>query len=512
MQSDQIEQPIPGVFRFADSCNVYVITSDTGAIAIDFGSGRWMDQAEQLGIGPIEHVFLTHHHAEQCRGLLDLHDKSFVVHAPEGEQTMLAPSGVETFWRRRRELGVPASYDPLARGIDGICYDMTGFGDLFWHDRRIRFIDTPGHGRGAMSIVLDHGGKQLVFCGDAAYEGATIWQPYHLEWDHWTGEGVLAAWEGVQRLANLGMDMLCPSHGPIIAKRPRGMLAQLARKLMAFYHAKGNICPGEKDRHVTPTITPCGARKVTPALYQFGANAYLLESRSGEVLTLDVQASETAKLDQLLAELGNPRLTAATATHYHFDHSDGLPVLKDRYGTTIHLHPWVAEPLKDVRVIDRPWLPPQPILADELLPEDGLWQWNEYSFRVAPLPGQTRWHCGLMATIDGTRVLFGGDNFQANSRWNGTGGFSAFNGSDFRRGFIPSAQRVVDWGPDIVANGHGVYFSYRRSHFEKVIRWAQKAEAAVAALCPTGDLDKDYYLHAGGLARKGLAHGQRTSK
>jgi len=496
VQSNQVEQPIPGVFRFVDDCNVYVITSDKGAIAIDFGSGKWMEQAAQLGIGPIEHVFLTHSHAEQCRGLLDCSDQPFVIHAPAGEQKMLAPQGVEVSWRTRREVGVPASYDLLERGIDGIRYDMRVAGDLFWQDRRIRFIDTPGHGRGAMSIILDHDGRQLVFCGDAAHQGATIWKPYCLEWDHYTGQGALAAWEGVQRLASLGMDMLYPSHGPIITKAPRRMLAQLGRKLMAFYHAKGNICPGEKDRYGTSRMMRCGARQLLTGFCQFGINSYLLVGNTGEAMVIDPMASEMAELDALLDELGGCPLTAATSTHYHWDHCDGLPEVKRRFGTTTYLHPWVAEGLKDVQTVDKPWLPEEPILPDRILPENGHWDWNEFTFRVAPFPGQTWWHCLLMAQMGGRRVLFGGDNFQTNSRWSGTGGFCSFNGSDFRRGFIPSAQQVIDWNPDIIANGHGVYFDYRRAHFEKIIRWAEKAEAAVAALCPTGDLDKDYHLHA----------------
>ena len=496
MQLGNAEQLMPGLWRFADSCNVYVIASDKGAIAVDFGSGGWLDQLDRLGIPPIEHVFLTHHHAEQCHGLHARDDWPFAIHAPVGERDLLTPAGVEAFWRTRHADGTPTSYDPLDRGSAGIRYDMAGFGDLFWYDQRIRFIDTPGHGRGALSIVLDHRGKQLVFCGDAAHDGATVWQPYNLEWDHWTGAGALAAWAGIQCLANVGMDLLCPSHGPIIAQRPRALLGRLGRKLLALYHAKGSICPGEKDRYVAPTLTPCGARRVLPDLYQFGANAYLLASRSGQALIVDLQASELAELAALLAELGGPRPTAALASHFHFDHTDGLPVLRERYGTTVYLHPDVAEPMRKIGAIDAPWLPARPIIPDELLPVDGQWQWNEYSFHVAPLPGQTWWHCALMTTIAGKRVLFGGDNFQTNSRWNGSGGFSAFNGSDFRRGFIPSAQRIIDWDPHLLANGHGVYFRYRRGHFEKIIRWAERAEAAVAALCPTGNLDTDYYLHA----------------
>ncbi len=69
-------------------------------------------------------------------------------------------------------------------------------------------------------------------CGDCSV--ATIWQPYHLEWDHWTDSGALAAWQGVRRIADLRVNLLCPAHGPIVDRQPRTMLRRLGRKLLAF--------------------------------------------------------------------------------------------------------------------------------------------------------------------------------------------------------------------------------------------------------------------------------------
>jgi len=39
----------------------------------------------------------------------------------------------------------------------------------------------------------------------------------------------------------------------------------------------------------------------------------------------------------------------------------------------------------------------------------------------------------------------------------------------------------------------GTYFICRKSYFNKVIRWATQAQAATRALCPTGDLEREYY-------------------
>jgi glyoxylase-like metal-dependent hydrolase (beta-lactamase superfamily II) len=488
------EQLLPDLWRFEDTCNVYVVKRGQRAIAIDFGSGRWMAQLPALGISGLDHVFLTHHHADQCAGLQAQATWPFTIHAPAGEEKFLDPAQLargsfEIQWK-----GCPNSYAALPGGVPNARYDMAGFTDLFWGDQRIRFVHTPGHGPNACSIILDHAGKQVVFCGDAAHAGATLWHPYHLEWDHWTGQGALAAWEGLVRLHGIGVDLLCPSHGPVVADKPRAILKELSDRVMAFYLAKGQISPGENDDYLTPTALACGAWRVLPSLYQFGTNGYLLRSSSGEGLVVDPQLPDMPALQALLDELGDVRVTACAVSHYHFDHCDGVPYLQSHYGAKAYLHPWVAEPLRDVSNMDVPWLPKGPILADELWPEDGTWRWHEYEFRVAPWPGQTRWHCVFMAKIDGQKVALGGDSFQPTSRWNGTGGFCAYNGSRFEEGFAASAQLLIDWKPDVVACGHATYYRFHASKFRKIIRWAKSAQRATAALCPSGELEQDYYL------------------
>ncbi len=486
---------MPGLYRFEDTCNVYVFACDDGSVAIDFGSGKWRTALPGLGLPPLKHVYLTHHHADQCEGLQRGGKRSFTVHAPHGERALISPAAVHKARHPRELTGVPASYKLLKRGLDGVRFDMNGFGDHFIGAKRIRFIDTPGHGPGAISVVIDHHGKQVVFCGDAAHAGATVHEPYQLEWDHWTGDGAVAAWQGIKRLADLRIDLLCPSHGPVIAEQPRAMLRRLAGKLLNFAEVKGNICPGESDRYLEPRMTRSGARQVCDNLYQFGNNGYLLVSQTGAGLVIDPFEPDLAQLDRLLAELDGVRVTDITATHYHVDHIDGAPTLKRRHGAKLHLHPRVAKPIARLGAYDVPWLPRRAIRPDNLLPVRGTWRWNEYRMRVAPFAGQTWWHCCLMTTIAGRKVFFGGDNFQPNSRWNGTGGFCAYNGCRFREGFARSAKLVLDWKPDVLACGHGTYYRFAASQFRKIIRWADKAERAAKALCPSGNLSRDYYLH-----------------
>jgi len=100
-----------------------------------------------------------------------------------------------------------------------------------------------------------------------------------------------------------------------------------------------------------------------------------------------------------------------------------------------------------------------------------------------------------MTTVDGKKVMFGGDSFQPASRWNGTGGFCAHNNSRFRNGFVPSARLALRWKPDILASGHRAFFRFTPSRFRRILKWAAFAEKAVRVLCPSGNLEADYYFN-----------------
>ena len=157
------------------------------------------------------------------------------------------------------------------------------------------------------------------------------------------------------------------------------------------------------------------------------------------------------------------------------------------------MHPWIADVLRKSDKLDLPYLPAAPIIADRVLPETGKFRWNEYEFNIWPMPAQTRYHCAFMATVDGRRVFFSGDSYQPPSRWNGTGGFCAYNHSDFadcRR----SARLVLKVKPDLIANGHQVVYRYHASHYRRILRWCDLAEKAVRDLCPSRDYRKDYRI------------------
>src|SRR5690606_33208532 len=88
------QQILPGLYLFEDTCNVYVLCQRGRAIAIDYGSGAWRETAQALGLPPVERIYLTHHHADQCAGLQDASDTPFAVHAPQDEAHLYQPAAL----------------------------------------------------------------------------------------------------------------------------------------------------------------------------------------------------------------------------------------------------------------------------------------------------------------------------------------------------------------------------------------------------------------------------------
>lgn len=493
---NKLEQISTDLWRIEDTCNVYILKCGDKALAVDFGSGAWLKELPSLGIKRLTDVIVTHHHSDQCAGLDGSGRRPFVVHAPSGEREFIDQKLVRERARALREQDIvrfPCSYHPLPDGLRNVIYDINPNTELRINGLCIRIVSTPGHGQGACSLIVEFQGRQLCFCGDAVHSGGTIWEPFNLEWDHWTGKGALAAWEGVIRLAGVGIDTLCPAHGPTVTTGVSATFNRLKRRLMNFYMAKGQIASGEKDHFITTTPICPGVTKILPHLFAGPANGYLLHSESDESLIIDPTPNDVHAFHLLLqGPLRGVKPVAALVSHAHYDHYDGIPELQKRFGLKSWIHPRVAEGLR--RHPHALYRLKKPLRIDRLLPETGEWQWNEYLFNVAPWPGQTWWHSVYMAAVDERKVLFGGDSFQPSSRWNGTGGFCAANRSRFHDGYIPSAKLALRWQPDILACGHRCAFRFTKSRFQKIIRWATSAEKSIQALCPAGNPEKDYYF------------------
>ena len=140
------------LFLYQDSCNVYLLRYGDRAIAVDFGTGRWLDHLGEIGVAEVEHVVLTHAHRDQCCGLYRRAQWPFAIHAPSGEADLLAADSLKTFWHTYQTRGCPASYAAPRLPVPGVRLHLGADSERLIGPARFCGIATPGHTRGECSI------------------------------------------------------------------------------------------------------------------------------------------------------------------------------------------------------------------------------------------------------------------------------------------------------------------------------------------------------------------------
>src|SRR5438046_1927998 len=81
-----LQQILPDLFLWSDTCNVYVLRDGDAALLIDLGDGSVLEHLHEIGVKKIEWVLFTHHHREQCQGAARLKDWKPQLAAPEAER------------------------------------------------------------------------------------------------------------------------------------------------------------------------------------------------------------------------------------------------------------------------------------------------------------------------------------------------------------------------------------------------------------------------------------------
>lgn len=157
--------------------NHLVIELGDAKILVDVGSGnrflptagKLMENLDAAGIdaGGITHVVITHAHPDHVWGIRDDFDEALL---PDAQYFI---GGTERdFWLQDGLVNnVPAEMQQFVVGavnslnVDGAEWNVVS------HETEIapgvRVIDTPGHTKGHMSVVVESGGKQLIALGDS---------------------------------------------------------------------------------------------------------------------------------------------------------------------------------------------------------------------------------------------------------------------------------------------------------------------------------------------------------
>lgn len=204
----------------AGRSNAFLLSSGSGQILVDTGRGnRWAALESRLagfGVDRLDALILTHahfDHAENARRIRDTYGARVIVHESEsgflqrGDAPLPAGSALLTRIftpRLRRFLAPRFRYDGCPADVtvkDRLDLSPWGFNGYLLH--------TPGHCRGAMSVVLD---DEIALVGDTMVNAGpwSVFPPFADD----VGQ-LLDSW---RRLLETGCRIFLPGHGTAIGR------------------------------------------------------------------------------------------------------------------------------------------------------------------------------------------------------------------------------------------------------------------------------------------------------
>jgi glyoxylase-like metal-dependent hydrolase (beta-lactamase superfamily II) len=489
----ELIQIAPDIFRFQStltgthqSVNAYVIRSADRAVVIDPPADLFPDALLSLGIKTVTDVLVTHLQQENAQGAVNF--PSAIVRVPAGDEYLC--QGPERYaaliekwrdpwdWETRGNfvgnLAGAANERPLDRAITlgpSLVAGTTVAG--------LKVIATPGHGKNAVTLVGSFAGKTLAFCGDLIYGRGQVWNWFDLDWDYGCATGHKALIASARTLATLGIDTLCPTHGPCVEDAAEA-LQSLAQGVEGVF---AHLPLDEDDRKLAQSLkfpvnfpevdSPAeGFRQILPNLHQWReGNCAVLISKTGSALVVDdglcywkPMAERIAHHDKVFAQLkralGIKKIELIIPSHYHGDHTENIPRLARAEGAKIISLDIVADaiefPERYNLACPLPWYDTDEgiVKVDRRVTDRQKISWHEFELEFFLLAGQTYFTQGVQTTVAGKRTIFVGDSYNPSLQ---PEGILTFNDNEpMTRGWVLAIDKLIQRKPDLVVGGHGM--------------------------------------------------------
>jgi glyoxylase-like metal-dependent hydrolase (beta-lactamase superfamily II) len=470
---------LPDLFRFDDTCAVYVVRHGGRAVLIDFGDGEVLDELPSIGVAAVDWVLHTHFHRDQCGGDRKAVGRRIPVAVPEHERRYFEHA--EDFRRARRlfhsadvlnDLAGPVADVRVARPLrDGETLEC---GPL-----RFRVVPAPGHTPGSIALIAEINGAVVAFTGDLIHSPGRVLSLFDLQYRAGATDGVAAALHSLQTLAGQRPDLLCPSHGPEMTQ-PAAAIAETTANLRRWYDARavepalpslGDAPAGpfasEPDDSVVrinrDLVAVCAATTFYAVVDASGGAGLLIDygAAAGEAAAAMVAGVDGGPALRHLAHppteparLGCTSVEVVIPTGVVDAAICGIPALAAA-GTRVWAHECLADVLARPSRRRLPGLMARPIRVDRVLREGETFQWRGRRFTVRRLPSAGRFAVGLFAEIAGQRCGFTGDALVG-----GAPG-PAFPRPTFAAGMtadgrVRTAAVLADESPDWICPGRGL--------------------------------------------------------
>lgn len=466
------EQISANLFRFKDTCNVYLLRRGNHGILIDFGAGRILDYLAPLGISQVDGILHTHHHRDQCQGDHLAVDRKIPIAVPEFEHHLFCD--VENFWRNRRfyheGYETRNDYFTLIESIPAAAR-IPDYESFIWHGWNFYILPSPGHTLGSITLLAEVDGHKVAFLGDLMHSPGKVRSLYELAHQYGGNEGIDFTIYSLHLLRKENPTLLCPSHGEPMDDPPQA-LGKTIEALSEYYRFAATADPTVENQPIRFSPHLAGSNKTA-------GNFYVIISDSGKAMFIDYGfpsgdfAAQLVKatpvngrcrfiehhLDALRCQYGIKTIDVAMPTHTNDDHYSGFPYLQRTFGTKIWCYESIAEVLENPGGERLGALMPEPIHVDKRFRHGEHFTWEEYDFVIAHNPGHAEHQMTLLTTIDGKRIAFTGDNFTVTSGIPTPDGSLRIRPVVLNRFVSDSYQKairtLIELQPDLLAPGHG---------------------------------------------------------
>ena len=263
-----MERISENLYRFTDTCNVYVVKDGPSALLIDAGSGAVLDSLAEIGCTRVEWVLHTHHHRDQCWGDPRLIEAGARLAVPQYERHLFEKA--ELFWQTRR---VYDNYDDrnnfltVARNLP-VSATLNDYEEFAWRSHRFYVLPAKGHTQGSVVLLAQIDGRLVVFSGDLMVEGGKLYQLHAMEYTYGDMTGALFTLQSIQALRDAlsgevvggrthavsGAPLGLPSHGGPI-EDPLGDIDRLEKSLVQLV-SLGREC-GSAGGRAFPRCSTC---------------------------------------------------------------------------------------------------------------------------------------------------------------------------------------------------------------------------------------------------------------
>jgi hydroxyacylglutathione hydrolase len=214
-----------------NDCNVYAIDCGAEFVLVDSGCGIETDRlianlkADGIPLESVAMLVLTHGHLDHSGGARRLRDRLHLKVAASVPTARALEAGDEeaiSLAAAKRAGAYPAAISFAACPVDRTLLD----GDqLRVGECTFEILEAPGHSRDMINLVVSHGNRRDLFCGDTVFHGGRILLQDVADCD------IPAYSRTLRRLAALAFDGFYPGHLILSERRGRRHLDQAGEYL-----------------------------------------------------------------------------------------------------------------------------------------------------------------------------------------------------------------------------------------------------------------------------------------